>query len=261
MSNPTNQLSLQAHRWERIWILAKIEFKLRYYENKLGLLWALIKPISQIVMYYTVFQILLNQRIPNYAIYLWSGLFIWQFFVETTSGMIQILQTKKYLYTYTNMNKLEIYAAYMISSSIGIAINFSIFLISVIISGTLPTLHYLLFLPIFVNLLVLCLGINLILSNLFLLFKDITQVWGVVVSFGFFLSPILYRGELFEEKLPLLNYANPVSGIINNARSILLYAEFPDWQLFFFDFAYAFLILLVGLILLERIGPRAPELL
>ncbi len=249
------------NRWERIWLLARIEFKLRYYENKLGLLWALIKPVTQIVMYYMVFQILMNQRVENYAIYLWCGLFLWQFFVECTSGTVKILETKKYLYTYTNMDKMDIYISHMLSTTIGLIINFAIFLVGAAIGGIFPTYHYIFFIVIYVNLFLLSFGTNLILSNLFLLFKDINQVWGIVISFGFFLSPILYRGELFDEKLPWLNYFNPISGIINNARDILLYARYPDWYMLIFDFAYALLILGVGLFLLRKLGPRASELL
>lgn len=250
-----------AHRWERMWMLAKIEFKLRYYENKLGLLWALIKPASQILMYYLVFQVILGQRVPNYAIYLWSGLLVWQFFTESSTGMIKILQTKKYLYTHTNMNKLEIYLSHMMSISISLVINIGIFVIGSLISGIYPSYHYIFFVPVFINLFLLSLGVALLLSSLFLLFKDISQVWGIIVGFLFFLSPILYRGKLFEEKMPILNYANPMAGIIDNARAVMLYEQQPDWAMIGFDFVYASLIMLLGLWMLKRLGPRASELL
>src|SRR4029079_11277900 len=92
----------RSNKVERIWLLAKIEFKLRYYENKLGLLWALIKPISDIFIYYIAFQKILKQGIPNFVSFLFIGLILWNFFVESTSGTVQILSTKKYLYEYTN---------------------------------------------------------------------------------------------------------------------------------------------------------------
>lgn len=109
----------QSNKIERIWLLAKIEFKLRYYENKLGLFWALIKPLMDIAIYYVVFQIILKQNIPAFASYLFIGLILWNFFVESTTGTIQILSTKKYLYEYSNMNKLEIYVSTLLSTSIG----------------------------------------------------------------------------------------------------------------------------------------------
>lgn len=261
MNHPIgNALSL-AHRWERIRMLALIEFKLRYYENKLGLLWALIKPVSLIITYYIVFQVFLSQGIPNYAVYLWSGLFLWQFFTESTSGNVSILEVKQYLYTYTNMDKIEIYAAYLLSASISFLINLGIYLAGAMVTGIYPSYHYLFFVIIFINLFILSFGVTLILSNLFLLFKDIAQIWGIVVSLGFFLSPILYRDSVFAEKIPWLNYLNPIAGIINNTHDILFYNRSPDWAMMAFDMAYALLIFLLGYLLLRKLGPRAAELL
>ncbi len=246
---------------ERVWMMASIEFKLRYYENKLGLMWALIKPVSQIVMYYLVFQVLMNQQVENYVIYLFVGLLLWQFFTEATSGTVKILQTKKYLYEYTNMKKIEIYLASMISSAIGLFFNLLIFIFGAIIAGVYPTYHYVFFVLIFTNLFLLSFGVSLILSNLFLLFKDITQIWGIVVGFGFFLSPILYRGDLFSSKLPLLDYLNPIAGIINNTRNILIYSQPPDWSMLMFDLTYSLIIFLIGFVLLKKYSPKASELI
>src|SRR3954470_774488 len=109
MLNVLADWSGRSNKLERLWLLAKIEFKLRYYENKLGLLWALIKPLMDIAIYYTVFQVILKQNVPAFASYLFIGLILWNFFVESTTGTVQILHVKKYLYEYSNMNKMEIY--------------------------------------------------------------------------------------------------------------------------------------------------------
>lgn len=247
-------------RWERIWMLAKIEFKLRYYENKLGLFWALLKPASQILVYYIVFNVILSQHIHNYVVYLWSGLLIWQFFLESTTGTVKILQTKRYLYTHTNMNKLEIYLSHTVSNTIGLGFNLLIFLVGALSSKIWPNFYYLYMIPLFFNLCILSVGVGLILSSLFLLFKDISQVWGIFVHFMFYLSPVLYRVKLFDQ-IPILNYANPISGIINNARNVLLFQTSPDWGLYAFDCGYALILFFIGISLLGRLGPRAGELL
>ena len=122
----------RSNKLERLWLLAKIEFKLRYYENKLGLLWALLKPVMDICIYYTVFQIIMKQNIPAFASYLFIGLIFWNFFVESTSGTIQILHTKKYLYEYSNMNKLEIYVSTLFANSIGFFFNFIMLIYSMV---------------------------------------------------------------------------------------------------------------------------------
>lgn len=251
---------ITSNRAERIWMMAKIEFQLRYYENKLGLIWALIKPVVIIFKFYLVFQVLLGQNLDNFAIYVFSGLLLWQFFVETSTGGVQLFKVKQYLYEYTNMNKIEIYLSYLVSSTIGLLFNLGILIIGLAVVGIYPNPLYPLFILIYINLFILSLGAALILSNLYLLFKDINQIWELVLGFGFFLSPIFLRGDLFTEKLAFLKYINPIYGIITNGRSILMYNEMPDWNLFFFDMAYALLLLFIGLYLLKNVSYRASEL-
>jgi ABC-type polysaccharide/polyol phosphate export permease len=251
-----------SNKVERIWLMAKIEFKLRYYENKLGLLWALIKPLSDIVIYYIAFEIILKQGIPNFVSFLFIALIMWNFFVESTVGTIQILKVKKYLYEYTNMNKLEIYVSTIISSLIGLFFNFIIFLIYYIFisSSTAPlSLHALYIFPIVLNLVLFSLAFSIILSNIYIVAKDITQVWQVVIGVGFWLSPILFKLDKFMQSLPAMEYINPLSGIIINSRRVILYAQNPDWSLFVFGFIYSIVALLTGLLLLNKLGSKASE--
>jgi ABC-2 type transport system permease protein len=252
----------RSNKLERIWLLAKIEFKLRYYENKLGLLWALIKPVMDICIYYVAFKIILKTDVPAFASYLFIGLILWNFFVESTVGTIQILNTKKYLYEYSNMNKLEIYFSTLFANSIGFFFNFIMFLLFYNFlekesSGV--SQHAVFIIPLFLNLYILSLGASLILSTIYIIAKDITQIWQVFVSFLFFLSPIFYKLSTFQEALPSFDYLNPIAGIIINARRVLMEHQWPDWQLMVFDFGYAIFLLLSGIILLNKLGARASE--
>jgi ABC-2 type transport system permease protein len=250
------------NKFERLWLLAKIEFKLRYYENKLGLLWALLKPIMDISIYYIVFQTILKQDIPSFASYLFIALILWNFFVESTSGTVQILHVKKYLYEYSNMNKLEIYISTLFSNSIGFFFNFVMFLIfyNFIESKSLGfSVYNLWIIPLFITIFILALAVSLILSTIYIIAKDITQIWQVFVSFLFFLSPIFYKLDTFKAALPNFDYANPLAGIIINARRVMMQGKGPDMNLMGFDFGYAVFLLFVGLLLLNKLGSKAAE--
>ncbi len=252
----------QSNKLERIWLLAKIEFKLRYYENKLGLLWALIKPISDIFIFYIAFQVILQQGVPNFVSFLFIGIIMWNFFVESTAGSIQILNTKKYLYEYTNMNKIEIYISTIVANCIGFCFNLFFFLIyyQFIDRGTLGlSWNAFYIIPIFFNLILLSLAFSIILSNIYILAKDITQIWLVITSIGFWVSPILFKLEKFREALPGVDYINPIAGIIINARNVLMFQQEPEWNLFLYNFLYAFILLIVAAILLNKVGSKASE--
>ena len=252
----------RSNKIERIWLLAKIEFKLRYYENKLGLLWALIKPLMDIVIYYVVFQIILKQNIPAFASYLFIGLILWNFFVESTTGTIQILSTKKYLYEYSNMNKLEIYISTLLSTSIGFFFNFIMFLLFYNFlerESTGLSIQNFWIIALFVNLFILSLGTSLVLSTIYIVAKDISQIWMVFISFLFFLSPIFYKLSTFQHALPRFDYGNPIAGIMINARRVMMEHTRPNFLLLGFDYLYAIITLAIGLIFLNKLVSRAAE--
>ena len=262
LADVVNDWSKRSNKFERLWLLAKIEFKLRYYENKLGLLWALIKPIMDMCIYYVAFKMILKSDQPNFASYLFIGLILWNFFIESTGGTIQILHTKKYLYEYSNMNKLEIYVSTLLANSIGFFFNLMMFLLfyNLVEKGVTGfSFSNLWIIVLFLNMFVLSMGLSLILSNIYIIAKDITQLWTVFTSFLFFLSPIFYKLDTFKSALPSFDYGNPVAGIIINARYVMMQGRAPDGKLLLFDLAYAFLFLAIGLLFLNKLGSKAAE--
>ncbi len=258
-----NKLALKQtdNRLERIWLLAKIEFKLRYYENKLGLLWALIQPMSQLVIYYISFTYIMKSNVPNFAIYLFAGIIMWQFYNEATGGLLKILRTKKYLYEYSNMSKLEIYLASLISITLGFLFNFSILLL-ILLFGGIGWSWTLIFVPIILILLmVFCLGLALILSNIYVIAKDVNQIWPLVSLFLMWLSPVFIDVRLLESNLPLIKYFNPMFGLMKNFREVVMYHNPPDFWLLLISLFHALLFFGIGWLLLKKIGGKASEIL
>lgn len=249
------------NKLERFWLLAKIEFKLRYYENMLGLVWALIKPISDMAIYYIAFIVIMKSNIPNFISFIFIALILWNFFLESTSGTTSILATKKYLYEYTNMNKIEIYLSVIGSNLIGLFFNFMMFLVYFLLieNGGYLSWHFIYIIPIIINLVILSLGFSLMLSCMYIIVKDILQVWSIIASLAFWVSPILFKLDVFRASLPGIDYLNPIAGIIINARNAVLYHQNPEWPLFIWSFIYASFFLLIGIYLLNKLGSRAAE--
>lgn len=249
------------NKLERFWLLAKIEFKLRYYENKLGLIWAFVKPISEIIIYYFAFQVILKTQIPNFVSFLLIALILWHFFVECTSGTISILATKKYLYEYTNMNKIEIYLSVIGSNLIGLFFNLCMFLIFLVVfqKDGYVSWHIILFIPILLNFVLYALAFSLILSSCYIIAKDISQIWAIILGVGFWVSPIMFKLEVFRAALPGVDYVNPIAGIIINTRNVILFHNLPEWGLFFWGFGYSIFLLLFGLYTLNKLGSKAAE--
>ena len=83
---------------ETIFLLSKIDYRSRYHENKLGVLWALIRPIMEVIVYYIAFKYVLGKVADNFLVFLFLGQITWLVFVEICSGMINLLESKRYLY-------------------------------------------------------------------------------------------------------------------------------------------------------------------
>jgi len=259
MNRPIEWLK-EGNRIERIWLLSQIEFKLRYYGNKLGLFWALINPLAKIAMFYVIFTHLMDVQMENFLLYLFSGFLIWIFFTDVTNRSLSLLKAKQSYYENTNMDKTEVFISLIVSCTIGLLFNFGLLLVLTFGSGVMPTWSYLWFILIYLNMVILCLGIALILSNLYLIFNDIAQFWNIATTILFFMSPILFRGERVAEKLPIVLYLNPVAGIINNTRNALVYQDGLDWNMMGYNYIYALIILLIGIKLFKTIGPKSSEL-
>jgi len=72
------------NRFERIWTLAKVDFKKRYYDSVLGMVWALLNPLLRLAVYTLAFEFIRNAQFENFHIYLFSALLCWMFFTELT---------------------------------------------------------------------------------------------------------------------------------------------------------------------------------
>ena len=115
------------NQFERIWILAKTDFKIRYYGTFLGLVWALINPLFRLSVYYIVFSLVIEHNIPNYGLHIFSGLVIWMFFLEGTKKGLNMIKSKRYLLENVDFNKLDIYISAVLSSLMGLLFNIFVY--------------------------------------------------------------------------------------------------------------------------------------
>ncbi len=248
------------NKLERIWVLAKVDFKSRYYYHKLGVFWALIRPAIEILVYYSIFTSLFKTDIEHFELYLFSGLLFWYFFVEGTSKGINVLLSKRYLIESVQFNKVDLLISTTLSALMGFLFNFLAYLLISIIVGGFPFFWTMIYFP--VLLLITCLmvlGFSLILSTLSIYLKDIQHFWDMIVMAGFWMTPIVYSQEIFLENLPWLLYVNPMAGLVINLHNVLLYGTPPDFQILGYSFALSLVVFFIGLGLFSKFSHKAAE--
>ena len=250
------------NRLERIWLLAKTDFRKRYNDSFLGLLWALINPLAQLAIYFYIFTVVFHSRTENFILFLFVGIVFWQWFVETTKRGITLIPQKRYLLENVQINRLDIYYAGLLSTFMGFLFNFCVYFLcslffDVHISG------YIVFLPILIlNMAVLILAVQIILSIIHVFIRDIEHVWALATLVLFWLSGILFEVKPDSTwKTALLAYLTPILGILNNVRAVLIFGEDFNWRLFIYDWGYSMVLLLIAWRLISRYFSRAMEIL
>ena len=248
------------NRVERIWILARTDFVLRYYGSSLGLLWAFLNPMFRILVYYFVFSYLVfKNRDSSFILYLFIGVITWMFFSQGTKKGMKALNSKRYLIENIQLNKLDIFYSSVITVSIGFCFNLFIYLLFSQFYHVQYNWH-LLFAPLLIfNMMLLIFGASLILSTLFIFFKDLDHIWDIVLLVGFWTVPIIWDQKFIFEYYSFMLYVTPITGVLINFREIFIYGNPLHWDLFFYDYAYTIFVILVGYLFFKKFSPLAAQ--
>ena len=202
------------------WTLAVTDWKLRFYGSILGVAWTLVRPFAFFAVIYVVFVEIakVGDAIPNYAEYLLLALMLFGFFTEVTGGCVGALVTRGDL-----LRKIRVpYLIVPLSVTITALLNLGMSLVAAIIVlaaiGTYPTLDWLQLIPLLALLAIFALGTGLLLSALYVRFRDVAPIWEVVSQMLFYASPVLYVATMVPESFQRPYLANPIAALFTQMR-------------------------------------------
>ena len=240
------------NRLERIWKLSQVDFLSRYYNDKLGLIWALLTPIFQASVYYLVFTHFLDKKEENFGLFIFCGIVLWMAFRESSSRSMTILKRKNYLISNIQFYWVDLYISHVISVFLALFFNFGSFIIICTVFGIYPsfiTLHLLL---IFVSLFLLCFGTSLVLSVIQPFVVDLNHLWDMILLLGFWSTGIFFPMDSIILKYPILGYFNPLIGIVHNSRACILPNIDLNQSWLWSNFLIALFVSGIGLVLFHK---------
>ena len=242
MSDKTNPI----HIWETIWMLAKTDLKMRYQGSWLGIIWVFLKPFCLFLVMNFVFSHLFFRSVPNYTIRLLLGIILWSFFAEASMvGMLSIL-AKGHILRKVFLPKWIVVLSSTIHSAMAFLFNLVIFFLFLFLYyGIFPGVVQLL---LFVVYILLIYGISLLFSfltaTILVRFRDLNQIWEVLLQVLFYASPIIYPITSLPEKIHSVLYLNPITILIEHSRLALI-----DNSIGRVDHLFIFLMIFVPLML------------
>lgn len=248
------------NRLERIWVLAKTDFLKRYYGSFLGLFWALINPLAQLVLYYFVFTVVFENQQENFALFLFIGLVFYGFFAETSTVGLNILNGKRHILENIQINWLDVYYAAALSTLFAFLFNFTVYFVTSLFMGIELHPHAMMAPLLILNLWLFSFALQMILSIFQIFVRDVVHFWDIAKMVIMWLSGVFYLIDFGEgsRSAPLM-YLTPLSGIMHHAREVLIYGRPIDWNLFLYDWLYTFLFLGFALMLYVKYARRALE--
>jgi ABC-2 type transport system permease protein len=175
-------------------------------------------------MLYLVFGHLFrfNGGVGHYPIYLLLGLVLWTYFADaTTLGMPSIVKRRELISTLA-FPRLIIPFSVTVTSAITLCLNLCTIVVFIAANRLEPSVRWLLLPLLLLELVVTTLGVSLILSTLFVRFRDIGQIWELVLQVLFYASPIIYPITLLPHWLRLVAFVNPFVQIVQDARAIVV---------------------------------------
>ncbi len=172
--------------------LVKRDFKKKYKRTYLGMLWSVLSPLLTLFIMRIVFSRLFGKEFEHYTTYLFCGNIVFSFFNDSTNQGMSALLSNSAIFTKVNVPKYLFLFSKITSSVINFALTFGVFLIFCAIDGVAFTPLFLsLIFPIFC-MIIFNMGLGLILSALFVFFRDVQYLWGVFTTLLMYLSAIFY---------------------------------------------------------------------
>lgn len=249
-----------------IWNMIRTEFQNKYKTRKFGIVWAVLEPLFMIGILLLVFTKLFDYQNPRFPEYIVVGFFIWEFFETATRAGLTSILTNAQLIRKHAFPKIIVVLSNTLVSFVDFLFKFVALIMILFAVSTfqnfdrvllnwnillLPFLMLLLFLLIF--------GINMILSVIFVKFRDLESIWSILMRVGFFATPIVYPRELLPVQYQFIQQINPVLYPITLFRQILLDPTNLNHGLFIPTLLFTLFFLGIGGFLFYRFAKKLPE--
>ncbi len=239
---------------ELLYFLTWRDIKVRYKQTVLGAAWAIIQPVSTMVVFSLFFGKL--ARIPSdgipYPIFAYAALVPWSFFANGLNQSSNSVVGSANLIQKVYFPRLVVPISGVISGALDFVLAFMVLLGMMLIYGIVPTLN-ILYLPFLVLLsLATALGVGLWLSALNVQFRDVRYTVPFLTQFWLFATPIAYPSSLLSEPWRTLYGINPMVGVVEGFRWALLGTDTAPGPIIIVSSCAAMLALITGAFYFRR---------
>jgi ABC-2 type transport system permease protein len=251
--------------------IAKNDFKLRFFGSVLGYVWTLMRPLMLFGVLYVIFTQFVPVDAPSFGVALLLGIVLFTFFSEATGGAVMSVMDRENLVRKIHFPRMVIPLAVVLMACFNLGLNLVVVIIFAIASGITPGFAWLAMFPLVALLTVFASGLAMMLSALYVRYRDVEPIWDVVLQVTFYGSLILVPYEVIRLKSEFVAsalVANPLAAVLQEARHLVVdssYASAADAlsspALLLVPLAITAATFALGLWVFNREAPRIAEAL
>ena len=208
--------------------LVKRDFKQKYKRTVLGMVWSILAPLLMLSVLAFIFGNFFGKTIPHFIVYLFSGQVVFSYFSEATNAGMTALMHNANIFTKINVPKYLFLFSKNVSALINFGIILLIYFVFIWIDGIAFTWKFFCLLYPILCLIIINLGIGLILSALYIFFRDIQYLYGLLIQVIMYGSAIFYSIDILPPSIQAVFYCNPIFVVITYFRSIVIDGMIPD---------------------------------
>ena len=219
---------LWAHR-ELVYFLTWRDIKVRYKQTALGAAWAIIQPLSTMVVFSLFFGRL--AKVPSdgvpYPLFAFAALVPWTFFANGLTQSANSVVASQNLVTKVYFPRLAIPVATVLAGALDFVLAFLLLVVLMMYYGVTPSARVLLVVPFSLLALVTALGVGFWLAALNVQYRDVRYTVPFLVQIWLFATPIAYPSSLLSEPWRTIYGLNPMVAVVDGFRSALLGTPAP----------------------------------
>lgn len=226
--------------------LVKRDFKVKYKRTVLGMGWSILSPLLTLLVMNIVFSHFFGRGMKHYTIYLFCGNLLFNYYREATSNGMNSLMSNSRIFSKINVPKYIFLLSRNVTSLINFGLTLIVFFIFCIVDRVEFGIHFLALIYPIICMVIFNLGIGLILSALFVFFRDMSYLYDIFTMLLMYLSAIFYTVDIMPEKYQTMFLLNPVYVYIKYFRTVVLDGQVPSFELHLLGAFYAVMAILIG---------------
>ena len=207
--------------------LVSRDFKIKYKRTVLGMAWSVLSPLMTLLVMRLVFTQFFGRGMEHYTTYLFCGNLIFSCFNESTSQGMTSLMGNANIFTKVNVPKYLFLLSKNVQTLINFALTLAVFFVFCLLDQITFTWKFILLLYPVLCLVLFNIGVGMVLSALFVFFRDVQYLWTIFTQLLMYMSAIFYTIDQYSYTVQCLFLLNPVYLFIRYFRKIVIETTIP----------------------------------